>query len=266
MSKPVSVVIRGASGRMGQALLRELEHGRTAIPVAALVREGSPLLGQRVYPLRDDALCYSSALAAPQGRGVLVDFSRADAFDAGLALALEQRLALVSGTTGLDARQQQALDQAARTIPVLWSANFSLGIAVLTRLLGEAARLLPDWDCEIVEAHHQRKLDAPSGTALALGHAAAAARGQDLQAVAVPARSGDQAPRHAGQIGFAVVRAGDIVGEHSVLLATAGERLELVHRASDRAIFARGALLAARWIADRPPGRYSFDEVAAAPP
>lgn len=236
MPAPIPVIIHGASGRMGQALLRMLAQFEDLRLAAALVHPGSALLGQRVDPLRQDGPCYGTTLADAVGGGVMVDFSVAGAFDAGLALARAQGLAFVSGTTGLDARQRTALQQAARDIAVLWSANFSIGIAVLTRVLREAARALPQWDCEIVEAHHARKLDAPSGTALALGRAA-------------------------GQIGFAAVRAGDIVGEHEVLLAGAGERIELAHRASDRSIFARGALVAARWLATRPAGCYDFDQV-----
>ncbi|KAB2900333.1 MAG: 4-hydroxy-tetrahydrodipicolinate reductase [Dokdonella sp.] len=229
MPAPIPVIIHGASGRMGQALLRMLAQFEDLRLAAALVHPGSALLGQRVDPLRQDGPCYATTLADAVAGGVMVDFSVAGAFDAGLALARAQGLALVSGTTGLDARQRSALQQAARDIPVLWSANFSIGIAVLTRVLREAARALPQWDCEIVEAHH--------------------------------ARSGTQAPRAVGQIGFAAVRAGDIVGEHEVLLAGAGERIELAHRASDRGIFARGALVAARWLATRPAGCYDFDQV-----
>ena len=146
---------------------------------------------------------------------------------------------------------------------MLWSANFSLGVALLSRLVAEAARALPQWDCEIAETHHSHKQDAPSGTALALGREVAAARGQAFDAVARLSRSDMQAPRDPGEIGFAVTRAGDIVGEHTVLFATAGERIELSHRATDRTIFARGAVAAARWIASRPAGRYALMDVLA---
>jgi 4-hydroxy-tetrahydrodipicolinate reductase len=192
---------------------------------------------------------------------VVVDFSEPAGFDAALAHCAANRVALVSGTTGLDIAQLTALDAAAQTIPVLHAANFSLGIAVLTRALREAAAALPGWDLEIVEAHHARKVDAPSGTALALGRAAAAARGQDFDAVALLSREGQVGARRSGTIGFASIRAGDIVGEHTALLATHGERLELSHRATDRSIFARGALHAAAWLAGKPPGAYSLDDV-----
>ncbi|MGH8165289.1 MAG: 4-hydroxy-tetrahydrodipicolinate reductase, partial [Rhodanobacteraceae bacterium] len=140
----------------------------------------------------------------------------------------------------------------------------SLGIAVLTRLLREAATSLPDWDLEIIEAHHQRKVDAPSGTALALGRAAADARGQDFDQVAIFARHGQTGSREAGTIGFSSLRGGEIVGEHTALLIGNGERIELTHRAGDNAIFARGALEAAAWLADKPAGSYLLDDVIVA--
>lgn len=192
---------------------------------------------------------------------VVIDFSTPQGFDAALAHCVAHRVALVSGTTGLDSARRPALTEAAGTIPVLHAANFSLGVAVLTRALREAAAVLPDWDLEILEMHHARKLDAPSGTALALGRAAAAARGQNFDEVAVLSREGQVGARPAGAIGFASVRAGDVVGEHTAMFATVGERLELSHRATDRAIFARGALVAAAWIVGKPAGVYSLDDV-----
>lgn len=256
MTSAIPIAIHGASGRMGQALLHAARERADAAVVAAMVRAGSPWNGQRVD---DGGLVYSTALEA-QAR-VLVDFSHAGAFDDALRLAVEQRLAFVSGTTGIDARQRAAMESAAMRIPVLWSANFSLGIALLTKLVEQAARALPQWDCEIVEAHHNRKRDAPSGTALALGRAVAAARDMDFDAVARRSRDAEPAPRVPGEIGFAVIRAGDIVGEHDVVFATHGERIELAHRATDRAIFARGALEAACWIADRQAGLYALADV-----
>jgi 4-hydroxy-tetrahydrodipicolinate reductase len=192
---------------------------------------------------------------------VVVDFSTPPGFDAALAHCRQHKTALVSGTTGLSAAQRAAAADAARVIPVVYAANFSLGIAVLTHVLREAAAALPDWDLEILEAHHARKTDAPSGTALALGRAAAAARGQDFDAVALLSREGQVGARRSGTIGFAAIRAGDVVGEHTALLAAAGERLELSHRATDRAIFARGALAAATWISGKRAGLYSLDDV-----
>lgn len=266
MARPVAIAVHGSSGRMGQAILRTLFARADVCVAAALVRPGSVLAGFPLSPAFGDVatdLAHTAKLPANVAPAVLIDFSTAVAFDDALDLALERKIAFVSGTTGLDASQHSAIGRAAASIPVLWSANFSLGIALLSRLVAEAARALPGWDCEIAEMHHSAKRDAPSGTALALGREAAAARGQDFDAVAQLARAGAMAPRLHGGIGFSVIRAGDIVGEHSVLFATPGERIELVHRATDRDVFARGAVVAARWIAGRRPGRYALDDVLA---
>lgn len=241
MSNVIRLAVNGSNGRMGRTL-QELLRDDARFELAATLARGD---GWRPS-LRLD---------------VVIDFSAPAGFDAALAHCVQQRVAFVSGTTGLDATRQQALAAAARRIPVLHAANFSLGIAVLTRLLRIAAAALPDWDLEIVEAHHARKADAPSGTALALGRAAAAARGQDFDEVAVSARAGQVGARRAGTIGFASIRAGDIVGEHTAILAGAGERIELAHHAATRAIFARGALAAAAWLAAQPAGVYTLDNV-----
>lgn len=251
---------------MGQAILHILFARADVTPVAALVRADSLLVGTSLAKGFGDVaadVMYTTALSASAEPDVLIDFSLAGAFDPALACALERKAAFVSGTTGLDARQQAALARAAESIPVLWSANFSLGIALLSRLVAQAARALPDWDCEIAEAHHVAKKDAPSGTALALGREVAAARGQDFEVAANRSRAGEHASRAHGEIGFAVIRAGDIVGEHNVMFATRGERIELAHRATDRDVFARGAVAAARWIAGRPAGRYALADVLA---
>jgi 4-hydroxy-tetrahydrodipicolinate reductase len=175
--------------------------------------------------------------------------------------------ALVVGTTGLGAAEMAALQAAAVRVPVLHARNMSLGITVLTELVRQATALLgPDFDVEVTEAHHRHKKDAPSGTALQLGEAAATARGRRLEDVAVYARAGlAAAGRPAGAIGFASLRAGAIVGDHTVLLAGAEEQLELTHRATDRALFARGALRAAGWLAGKPAGLYSLREVLGLP-
>lgn len=240
MKRIVPIAIYGAAGRMGQAVLRlAFDEPRVAV-VAAIVKAGSAEAGQRLR----DGLDFTTALDASVAPDVLIDFSFADAFDDALAIARTRRIAFVSGTTGLSQQQHAALRDASGTIPVLWSANFSIGVAVLGRLVREAARALADWDCEIVEAHHRRKKDAPSGTALALGRAVADARNVD-----------------ASTVSFASLRAGDIVGDHTVLFAGAGERVELTHRATDRTIFARGALRAAVWLAGRPGGVYTLADV-----
>lgn len=244
MRAPIQLAISGANGRMGRALQTLLRDDTRFELAAKIARNGD----WRTAPKPD----------------VVIDFSTPEGFDDALAHCESHGIALVSGTTGIDAAQRKRSDAAAERIPVLYAANFSLGIAVLTRLLRDAAAALPDWDLEIVEAHHARKLDAPSGTALALGRAAAAARGQNFDEVAVLSREGQIDARSEGAIGFAAIRAGDIVGEHTALLASPGERLELSHRATDRAIFARGALHAAAWLAGKPAGAYKVDDVICA--
>lgn len=257
----IALAVAGASGRMGRLVLGQAAADDGFRLVGAWTGESATAIelaaGTSIAPGR-----IGDCASRPD---VVIDFSRAEAFDDLLAWCRRERVALVSGTTGLDAGQQRTLDAAAADIPVLWSANFSLGVAVLRRLVAAAAQALPDWDAEIVEAHHAGKRDAPSGTALALGRELAQARGQAFDALAAYDRHGRDEARRAGEIGFAVVRAGDIVGEHMVMLAGAGERLELAHRATDRAVFARGALHAARWLAGRGPGRYGLDDCISEP-
>ena len=265
MTRLVRLAINGASGRMGRALQSLIgEDGRLAL-AHAVVAPGSPHDGQPVFPGTDDTLRYAHDWAAAPVVDVVIDFSGPAGLGAALDHCLAHGAALVSGTTGLDATLEARLADAGKHIAILRAANFSLGVAVLTQLLREAAAALPAWDLEIVEAHHGRKQDAPSGTALALGSAAAAARGTTLEAAAVYSREGQTGERAEGSIGFAVLRGGDIIGEHMAMLAGPGERLELAHRATDRSIFARGALQAACWLADREPGHWQLDDVIATP-
>ncbi|TDR37387.1 dihydrodipicolinate reductase [Tahibacter aquaticus] len=264
---PIRLAVYGAGGRMGQAVLRAAQDCADVCIAAALVRAGSGLAGTPLPPL--PPLSAGAAgegefvIAPPAGTllEVVIDFSGVQGFDAALALALQHRAALVSGTTGLDAAQHVALDRAAEQIPVLWASNFSLGVALMQRFARMAAKVLPDWDCEIVEMHHRRKRDAPSGTALSLGEAVAQGRGVGLAEVAVHGRSGLTGARPAGQIGFHALRGGDVIGDHTVLFASDDERLELTHRAASRDLFARGALRAARRLARAQPGRYGMDDV-----
>jgi 4-hydroxy-tetrahydrodipicolinate reductase len=233
--------------------------------VAALVRPGSRFDGEPLEALLGPAappLEFSAVLDPEAQIDVLLDFSLAESFDAGLALARARGCAFVSGTTGLRATQYEALDAAAETIPVLWASNFSLGVAALCSLASLATRLLgAEFDVEIIETHHRHKRDAPSGTAITLAQAVAAARGVDPDKVLRFARSGMVGEREPGEIGVLAVRGGDVIGEHGVLMLGEGERLELVHRVSDRAVFARGAVAAARWIRRQPPGRYGVADI-----
>ncbi|HET6433156.1 4-hydroxy-tetrahydrodipicolinate reductase [Dyella sp.] len=261
MGEIVRVAVNGATGRMGRVLLDLLRRDRRFALVGALTAPDSPEMGAPVAHGSD--LCFTHDWSRLGPVDVVIDFSGPEGFAAALAHCRETAAALVTGTTGLDAQLKAQLDQASARIACLHSANFSLGVAVLSRLLREAAAALPEWDLEIVEAHHGRKEDAPSGTALALGEVAASARSVLLTEQAVHAREGHTGPRRAGSIGFAVVRGGDVVGEHSALLLGLGERIELSHRATDRSIFARGAIEAAHWLAGKPPGCYALDAMLA---
>ena len=226
---PVRVLIHGASGRMGQALQRLCDEASGCVVVAAVARKVGPRVIEGIPQFA------ASELPGAPDFDVAIDFSLPEGFDAILGLCASRGKPLVSGTTGLSDEQKSALDAASARIPLVWASNFSLGVAVLHQLVERAARALPEWDCDIVEAHHTRKLDAPSGTALTLGSAAEA---------------GGATPHYAS------IRAGDIVGEHLVQFASAGERIELVHRATNRDIFARGALHAAKRLIGRSAGRY----------
>jgi 4-hydroxy-tetrahydrodipicolinate reductase len=261
MQQAIRLAIHGASGRMGSALLALVREDRRFELVYAVVSAGSEHDGAPVFSGLSTSLRYSHGWEAAPAIDVVVDFSGPDGLAGALAHCAAHGIALVTGTTGIDASLEAKLDEAAQAAPILHAANFSLGVAVLTRLLREAAAALPDWDLEILEAHHGRKEDAPSGTALALGHAAADARGTTLAKDGVYVREGRPGARRAGSIGFAVVRGGDVVGEHTALLLGHGERVELSHRATDRSIFARGALEAAAWLAGHKPGTYSIDNM-----
>ncbi|MDH5821441.1 4-hydroxy-tetrahydrodipicolinate reductase [Luteimonas sp. RD2P54] len=231
---PVRLLIHGASGRMGRALLRLCAGREDCCAAAAVARR----VEQRVI---DGVPHFSAAeLHGVPAFDVAIDFSLPDGLDPLLALCVQRGAALVSGTTGLSDAQQRALTEAAGRVPVLWAANYSLGVAVLDELVERAAGALRDWDCDIVEAHHAHKQDAPSGTALALGESAR--------------RSGAE-PRYAS------LRAGDIVGEHTVQFCGIGERIELVHRATSRDVFAIGALAAAVRLRRREAGRYGLREL-----
>ena len=243
-----AIGILGANGRMGQAI------------AAAVVDQGADLAGG--CDVGDD---YPRRLAELAGRAqVLVDFTTPAALAGHLAAARTAGIAIVVGSTGLSPADHAAIDAAARIIPVLQTGNTSLGINLLAHLVREAtARLGPEWDIEIVEMHHRHKVDAPSGTALLLGEAAAAGRGVVLERVATRGRDGITGPRAPGTIGFAALRGGSVAGDHQLILAAEGERIELGHRAESRDIFARGAVKAALWLADRPAGRYAMRDVLA---
>jgi len=197
--------------------------------------------------------------AAPD---VFIDFSAPDALETNLLTAVQTNRPIVIGTTGLSAEHQRLMEEAATKVALLHAPNMSLGVNLLAHIVREAAgRLGPDWDIEIVEMHHRHKVDAPSGTALLLGRAAAEGRGIDLDRNSDRGRDGVTGARESGHIGFAVLRGGSVAGDHQVIFATEGERIELGHRADNRAIFARGAVEAALWLAGKPSGRYAMTDV-----
>ena len=258
------LVIVGASGRMGLAIARVAVETAQLQIVGAVDRAEATGYGRDIGELAGVAAqgvkIGSDLSAALAHADVMIDFSAPSATAGNLAAAAAAGVAVLVGTTGLDAQTQAAAAAASQRVPVIVAANTSLGVTLLIELVRAAAHALPDdFDIEIVEGHHRHKKDAPSGTALALGRAAAAGRGVEFDRVAVPARTGGE--RQRGEIGFAVVRGGDIVGDHQVTFAGEGERVTLGHQATDRAIFARGAVRAALWLAGRAPGRYEMKDV-----
>jgi 4-hydroxy-tetrahydrodipicolinate reductase len=260
----VRAVIVGVTGRMGRALVRAAPGFAQLLLTGAVASPASLALGRdagEVAGVGATNLTVSADLPGALAQAdVALDFSAAAALGANLAACRSARKPLLLGTTGYDSALEAELDAAARDIPLLVAANTSIGVALLTELVRRAAGLLPrSFDIDVVEMHHRLKPDAPSGTALALGRAAAEARGAPLPTPGLQALD-PTGPRPQGKIGFASVRAGDIVGEHTVLFSGPGEQLSLGHRASDRAIFARGALAGALWLASRPPGRYAMGD------
>jgi 4-hydroxy-tetrahydrodipicolinate reductase len=262
----ISTVIVGATGRMGLSLLRLLPEFPTLRLSAALSSAGSRHLGQDAGAYAGLEACgvrISADLpAALRGAGLVIDFSNAMAAAANVRAAAEARVPMLLGTTGLAPEMHGLLQQAAARIPLLVAANTSLGVNLLLQLVERAAQALgTEFNIEILEAHHRHKLDAPSGTALALGSAAARGRGLSLEQTTAPQPRGSAGTRRPEEIGFAVLRGGDVVGEHEVRFLGNGERLTLAHSATDRAIFARGALQAGQWLAGQPPGRHQMQDI-----
>jgi 4-hydroxy-tetrahydrodipicolinate reductase len=239
----IEIGILGAAGRMGKAIAAVLEG------CADATMAGGADLGDDPAVLAGDC-------------AVLIDFSSPDALPANLDAAVAAGVPIVVGTTGLQADHHAAIDAAAATVAVLQAANMSLGVNLLAHLVREAAtRLGDEWDIEIVEMHHRHKVDAPSGTALLLGTAAAEGRQVALDAVSDRGRDGISGARVPGHIGFASLRGGSVAGDHQVVMAAEGERIEFGHRAESREIFARGAVKAALWLKDKPAGRYTMADV-----
>jgi 4-hydroxy-tetrahydrodipicolinate reductase len=258
--------IVGCGGRMGQMLVREVLATAGATLSGGTERSGADAVGRDIgQMIGGDALgvavgCDASELFAASD--AVIDFTAPAATVLHAELAAEKRCALIVGTTGLSPDQEQALRQAATRTRIVWSANMSVGVNLLLALVEKvAATLAEDYDIEVVEMHHRHKVDAPSGTALALGKAAAAGRGVRLDDVKQAVRDGHTGARPRGEIGFATLRGGDVVGDHDVIFAADGERLILGHKASSRQVFAKGAVRAALWAKDKPAGLYSMKDV-----
>ncbi|SON54150.1 4-hydroxy-tetrahydrodipicolinate reductase [Hartmannibacter diazotrophicus] len=262
----MKLVVVGAAGRMGRALIKTVTETYGAVVSDAIEHPGSPVIGvdagvlagigELGVPVTDDPL---TAFAAADG---VLDFTTPAATIVFAEYAAQARIVHVIGTTGCSPEDEAAIDAAARHAVVVKSGNMSLGVNLLAGLARQAAAALDiDFDIEILEMHHRHKVDAPSGTALLLGEAVAEGRGVGLAQSSVRVRDGHTGPRQPGSIGFATLRGGSVVGEHSVILAGEGERIELTHRAENRDIFARGGVKAALWARGKKPGRYTMADV-----
>ena len=265
MSELPNIVVTGASGRMGQMLIRTVEASGKARVSAAVERSGHAWVGQdlgEVMGVAKGVVVTDDPLEAFATAQAVLDFTAPAATVEFAALAAQARLVHVIGTTGMEAEHLARLEPAARHAVIVRAGNMSLGVNLLVELTRKVAQALDaDWDGEVIEAHHRHKVDAPSGTALMLGEAAAEGRGVSLAEVSDRGRDGITGARDRGHIGFSAIRGGDIVGEHDVLFAGEGERVILRHVATDRAIFARGALKAALWGQGKAPGEYSMADV-----
>jgi 4-hydroxy-tetrahydrodipicolinate reductase len=266
----LGIIVCGVGGRMGGAVVRAIQQSKDFRLVAAIDRPESPRLdrdageisgaGRLGIPLADRL----ETRRIPNS--VIIDFTNPEGSLGFLRSAAKTRTPIVIATTGFDTKQQAEIKSLARRTPVLLSANTSLGVNVLISLLGQAAKMLGnEYDVEIIEAHHRFKKDAPSGTALALGRSVADALGRDLEKVGINGRKGIVGERSKKEIALLSVRAGDIVGEHTVIFGGIGERLEFIHRAHSRDTFARGALRAAEWLAKEKPGLYGMQDVLGLP-
>ncbi|MBK1711925.1 4-hydroxy-tetrahydrodipicolinate reductase [Rubrivivax gelatinosus] len=264
---PVAIAVAGASGRMGRMLVEAVLASADCRLSGALDQPASPALGQDAGAFlgRTTGVAITADLQAGlAGADVLIDFTRPEGTLAHLAACRELGVGLVIGTTGFTPQQKAEIAAAAQQVGIVFAPNMSVGVNVVLKLLETAAKSLAEgYDIEIIEAHHRHKVDAPSGTALAMGEAVARALGQDLAEHAVFAREGHTGERKPGTIGFATIRGGDIVGDHTVLFAGTGERIEISHRSNSRANYAAGSLRAARFLAANGPGLYGMDDVLA---
>ncbi len=265
----VRIAVAGAAGRMGRCLIEALQDQNDLHLAAALDQPESPGIGHDAAAFlgRRCGVVIESGIAAALARAdVLIDFTRPQGTMVHVDACVAAGVKLVIGTTGFSAEQKARMADAAGSIAIMMAPNMSVGVNVMMRLLQVAATALHQgYDIEILEAHHRHKVDAPSGTALAMGETIAAALGRELNDCAVYARQGHTGERDPSAIGFATVRGGDIVGDHTVLFAGTGERIEITHRASSRATYAQGALRAARFLAQRAHGLFDMNDVLGLP-
>jgi 4-hydroxy-tetrahydrodipicolinate reductase len=262
----IRIAIAGSGGRMGRQLIQAVAQNEGVVLGAALERSGSSLIGSDAGELAGvgslHVLVTDNLPAVVNDFDILIDFTRPEGTLNHLAICQQQGKAMIIGTTGFDEAGKAAISLAAQSIPIVFAANFSVGVNVMLKLLEKAAQVMGDYtDIEIVEAHHRHKVDAPSGTALAMGEAIAGALGRDLKECAVYAREGYTGEREAKSIGFATIRAGDIVGEHTAMFADIGERVEISHKASSRMTFANGAVRAAKWVYSQKTGLFDMKDV-----
>jgi 4-hydroxy-tetrahydrodipicolinate reductase len=261
----IKLAVFGANGRMGKVLCEASLMADKVQLSAALVRESNALVGRPVSAFcgyDETDIMFTEEKLFNFDADVLIDFTLPEGMKAHLAHAVEQKIPMVIGTTGLNAEEMMELEKAAKHIPIVFSRNYSVGINLLENLVKIAARTLSDdIDIEIFEAHHRHKIDAPSGTALMIGEAIAKEKGWNHSEVAKLNRSHDEVEKSQREIGYSVMRGGDIVGEHTAYFAAEGERLELTHKASSRMTFAKGAVRAAAWIKGKPNGLYSMQDV-----
>lgn len=263
--QPLKIAIAGASGRMGQMLVDVISQADDMILAGALDQAGAASLGLDAGAFLGKPagiLITADAATALADADFLIDFTRPEGTLALLPYCAQHGIKLIIGTTGFDAAGRAAIAAAAEQTAIVFAPNMSVGVNVTMKLLELAAKSFSEgYDIEIVEAHHRHKVDAPSGTALMMGEVIAAAQGRKLDDVAVYARHGVTGPREASSIGFATIRGGDIVGDHTVLFAGAGERIEISHKSSSRVTYAHGSLRAARFLADKPHGLFDMQDV-----
>jgi 4-hydroxy-tetrahydrodipicolinate reductase len=265
MNKPTRIAIAGSGGRMGRMLLEAVAQDGNAVLAAALEVTGSPQVGRdagEMVGAPRGVLISDKAEQALAGCDVLIDFTRPEGTLQHLAICRKLKVRMVIGTTGFDEAGKKTISDVARDIGVVFAPNMSVGVNVTLKLLEMAAQAMgADHDIEIIEAHHKHKVDAPSGTALKMGEVIAGAMGKKLQDCAVYAREGHTGERKPGTIGFATIRGGDIVGDHTVMFAGTGERVEITHRSNNRVHYAQGALRAAHFLMSRPHGLYDMWDV-----